>query len=89
MHTFKKLKDSQIHLSAILRENKKLVKEQNKCAYCESPDSLLWEHIIPKSRGGPDTVDNLVQSVQNVIKQKVTRILLSGMDWKESTRRHV
>lgn len=62
MHTFKKLKESRIHPSAILRENKKLVEESNKCAYCGSAEALHWEHIIPKSRGGPDSIDNMVQS---------------------------
>lgn len=62
MHTFKKLKENQIHPSAILRENKKLVEESNKCAYCGGTDSLQWEHIIPKSRGGPDIMDNMVQA---------------------------
>ena len=52
MHTFEKLKAQRIHPSAILRENKKLVEESNKCAYCGSEGDLHWEHIIPKSRGG-------------------------------------
>jgi len=63
MHTFKKLKENQLHPSAILKENKKLVEESGKCAYCGCDDSALhWEHIIPKSRGGPDIIDNMVQS---------------------------
>jgi len=62
MHTFKKLDNKQIHPSSILRENKKLVKEENHCAYCDCSGELHWEHIIPKSRGGPDTMDNMVQA---------------------------
>ena len=63
MHTFKKLKQNKIHPSSILKENKKLVEESNKCAYCGSlHTNLHWEHIIPKSRGGPDTMDNMVQA---------------------------
>ena len=47
----------------ILKENKKLVEESNKCAYCgKTHSNLHWEHIIPKSRGGPDHMDNMVQA---------------------------
>lgn len=65
MHTFKKLAEGKMHPSAILRENRMLVEEQaNRCAYCGSTENLHWEHIIPKSRGGPDTIDNQVQACQ-------------------------
>ena len=38
-----------------------LVKGDNACAYCDAAnDGFHWEHIIPKSRGGPDTIDNMV-----------------------------
>ncbi len=62
MHTFKKLKERQIHPSDILRENKKLVEAANTCAYCGEEGNMQWEHIVPKSRGGPDSIDNMVQS---------------------------
>jgi hypothetical protein len=31
-------------------------------AYCGAQEDLQWEHIIPRSRGGPDTIDNMVQA---------------------------
>ena len=62
MHTFKKLTDGKLHPSAILKENKKLVEESNKCEYCGCCDNLQWEHIIPRSRGGADAIDNMVQA---------------------------
>ena len=57
-----KLRWGYIHPSSVLIENKKLVEVPNECAYCGSTDELQWEHIIPKSRGGPDTIDNLVRA---------------------------
>lgn len=60
MHCYKKLKNKKLTPSKILRENKILVSSENFCAYCGSKEKLQWEHIIPKSRGGPDTVDNMV-----------------------------
>ena len=64
MDSYKKLKEDKMHPSAILRENKKLVEDSNKCAYCNSTENLHWEHIIPKSKGGSDLIDNLVQACQ-------------------------
>jgi hypothetical protein len=64
MDSYKKLRESKMHPSTILRENKKLVEESNKCAYCGSLENLHWEHIIPKSKGGPDTIDNMAQACQ-------------------------
>ena len=71
MYTFKRLSGKKIAPSAILRENKKLVEESDKCAYCGCCDSELhWEHIIPKSRGGPDTIDNMVKSCPKCNQKK-------------------
>jgi 5-methylcytosine-specific restriction endonuclease McrA len=65
MSTYTKLKKRKLHPSNILRENKMLVEEcANCCAYCECKENLQWEHIIPKSRGGSDNIDNMVQSCQ-------------------------
>ncbi|MGI0073191.1 MAG: HNH endonuclease [Nitrosotalea sp.] len=29
-----------------------------------STENLHWEHIIPRSKGGPDTIDNMAQACQ-------------------------
>lgn len=61
-YCYQKLKNGKMNPSTILKENKILVKEENSCAYCNSKENLDWEHIIPKSKGGPDIIDNLVLS---------------------------
>jgi hypothetical protein len=60
MHTYKKLESGRLAPSAILRENQKLVEGGMVCAYCGEGRDLQWEHIIPRSRRGPDTIDNMV-----------------------------
>lgn len=67
VYTYTKLRNQQIHPSTILRENQLLVGEYpDKCAYCEKKtENMHWEHIIPSSRGGPDTIDNQVLSCQS------------------------
>jgi len=68
-----KLRRGRIKPSAILRENKLLVEAPEACAYCGSTEGLQWEHIIPKSRGGPDTIDNLVRACRRCNLEKGDR----------------
>jgi hypothetical protein len=35
-------------------------RDKNKCQYCGSTKSLTIDHVIPKSKGGQDTWENLV-----------------------------
>jgi hypothetical protein len=67
---YKKLLRGEVNPSGISKENKMLVREENRCAYCGCADGLQWEHIIPKSRGGPDTIDNLVLACRACNLQK-------------------
>src|SRR5256714_15051427 len=57
MYCFKKLAAGRLTPSTILRENKLLVESEKVCVYCEK---ACDEHIIPRSRGGTDTIDNMV-----------------------------
>ncbi|WP_341644076.1 HNH endonuclease [Thauera sp. SDU_THAU2] len=64
-YTYKRLRAGELTPSAILRENKLLVQESVSCAYCGAGGILEWEHIIPLSIGGPDTIDNLVKACRS------------------------
>jgi len=45
----------------IILSRKNIVRRDNhKCQYCGSTVNLTVDHIIPKSRGGEDTWENLV-----------------------------
>ena len=83
--TFKKLKDGRITASSILRENKKLVLNGEFCAYCGTTVSLQWEHIVPKSRSGPDTIDNMVLSCAKCNREKATK---NPIEWYDSKKIH-
>ena len=87
--TFKKLKDRRISASSILRENKKLVLNGGLCAYCGATGSLQWEHIIPKSRGGPDSIDNMVLSCPKCNREKSARNPIEWYDSKTIHRKHI
>jgi len=62
--TKRKLNAEAIQPSGLIRENKMLVDSERTCAYCGSDQKLQWEHVIPLSRGGPDSIDNLVLACQ-------------------------
>jgi 5-methylcytosine-specific restriction endonuclease McrA len=52
--------------------NKKNVhkRDGNKCVYCGSKENLTLDHIIPKSRGGTHTWDNLVTACMKCNNKK-------------------
>lgn len=60
--SYHKMLKGELGLSTVLRENQQLFSEGDICAYCGASGNLQWEHIIPLSRGGPDTFDNLVRA---------------------------
>lgn len=63
MFTFQAFRKGVKKPSDILRENKLLIEEYtDRCAYCDNQakEGLQWEHIIPSSRGGSNTIDNQV-----------------------------
>jgi hypothetical protein len=75
---FRKLCAGDMSPSAVLRENKMLLTAAQECAYCGVQGALQWEHIVPKARGGPETIDNLVLSCAACNLQKGA---LNPIDW--------
>ena len=65
------LLSGEISMSSSSKEFKMLVEDQgSSCIYCGSTDSLEWDHIVPLSRGGPDTPDNLVRACASCNRSK-------------------
>ena len=60
MNRFKKLASEEINWSTSIREYVKEREKEDVCIYCEKEKDLTLEHILPRSRGGPDTTDNAV-----------------------------
>ncbi|MDE2996471.1 MAG: HNH endonuclease [Bacteroidota bacterium] len=44
----------------LLTRKNVLRRDRQRCQYCGSKDRLTIDHVMPKSRGGKDTWDNLV-----------------------------
>lgn len=61
---WKKLKSGEIKMSTSIREWEIERENRKICIYCGSTEKIQSEHIIPKSKGGPNIADNLVDSCQ-------------------------
>ncbi|MDI6402299.1 HNH endonuclease [Balneolaceae bacterium ANBcel3] len=46
----------------VLSRKNILKRDNNRCLYCGSREALTIDHVIPKSRGGSDTWENLVSA---------------------------
>ena len=61
---FKKLRDGEIAVSGTMREWEREQELPKQCVYCGSMVELTTDHLIPRSRGGDDSADNLVLACQ-------------------------
>lgn len=50
-----------------------LKRDQNTCQYCGAENNLTIDHVVPKSRGGRDTWENLVAACVSCNNQKGDR----------------
>lgn len=68
------LRSGEINMSNILRELKMQMSSTTKCCeYCGSFENLSWDHLIPRSKGGPDTADNHVLACKSCNSSKGCR----------------
>ena len=84
MNRMKKLKCGELHMSDIVREDRLMAVEGRKeCAYCSSEQDLSWDHLIPTSKGGPNTISNHVPACRGCNSSKGDRDVL---EWYRSRR---
>lgn len=50
-------------------------RDDHECQYCGSKDNLTIDHVIPRSRGGQDTWENLVCSCSSCNLKKGNKLL--------------
>lgn len=70
MDRFKKLASGEINWSTSIREYIKEKEKKDVCIYCENKTDLTLEHIMPRSRGGPDMTDNAVWACKSCNSSK-------------------
>jgi hypothetical protein len=79
MSKFKELQLGKVHWSSSIREYVKEHEVAGQCIYCGVDDKLTLEHILPTSRGGPDTADNAVMVCKSCNSSKGAKRLY---EWK-------
>ncbi len=57
---YKGLKDGTMKVGSMLDDEKIKHQSEKVCTYCGSDAKLSMDHLIAKSRGGPETADNVV-----------------------------
>jgi len=77
MNRFKKLSSGEINWSTSIREYVKEREKNDVCIYCGKKKDLTLEHILPRSRGGPDTTDNAVFVCPRIAEGKYLKLLYS------------
>ena len=89
MDRFKKLSSGEINWSTSIREYVREREDPERCVYCSSGVSLSLEHILPKSRGGPDDPSNAIWICRKCNSSKGNRRLYEwyGLDSRNSIPR--
>ena len=85
MDRFKKLRSGEITWSTSIREYVKEREKADQCIYCGREKKLTVEHILPRSRGGPDSSDNAVFVCRECNSSKGDRRLY---EWYDLERRY-
>ena len=75
--SFKKLKSGRITMSDYDREIEKQMNSRNVCVYC-GKKSDSFDHVIPRSLGGPVGTHNEVKSCKHCNSSKGDRDLIDG-----------
>jgi hypothetical protein len=73
MSRFKKLQSGEIQWSGAIREYLREREIEDACIYCGSENFLSIDHLIPQSRGGPDSGDNVVLACKSCNSSKGNR----------------
>jgi len=89
MSRMKLLSSGEIKMSLILRELKIQMSGKKCCEYCQSTDSLSWDHLIPRIKGGPDTAENGVWACRSCNSSKGSKGIYEwyGLDRKDEIPR--
>jgi 5-methylcytosine-specific restriction endonuclease McrA len=56
--------------SVILNRNNIFKRDDNACTYCGSPKDLTLDHVMPKSRGGKTSWENLITACKRCNSKK-------------------
>jgi len=85
---FKKLRDGEITISGTIREWEREQELPRQCVYCSSMMDLTTDHLIPRSRGGDDSADNVVLACQSCNTSRGEKGIFEWLGLKEKDKLH-
>lgn len=85
---FKKLRDGALTISGTIREWEREQELPKQCVYCSSMADLTTDHLIPRSRGGDDSADNVVLACQPCNISRGEKGVFEWLGLKEKDKLH-
>ena len=82
------LKEGKIKMSDTIREWQREHALPNECVFCGSTENLTTDHLIPQSRGGSGSGDNLVLSCQSCNSSRNDKGVFEWLGLKEKDQLH-
>lgn len=88
---YKALKSGEISMSGTIREWEKEQELPRACVFCGARTDLQADHLVPKSRGGKNSADNLVLSCKTCNTSRGDKGVFEwlGLEKKENLHRLV
>lgn len=74
-YMWRKFKTREYNPRSLARDEKVKMKRALNCEYCGAGENLSADHLVPTSKGGPDTGDNLVRACRSCNSSKNNRDL--------------
>ena len=85
---FKKLQNGEITISGTMREWEREQELPKTCVYCASPENLTTDPLIPQSRGGNNSADNVVLACLKCNASKGEKGVFEWLGLKEKDELH-
>lgn len=85
---FKKLRGGEITISGTIREWEREQELPKQCVYCGLAADLTTDHLIPRSRGGDDSADNVVLACQSCNTSRGEKGIFEWRGLKEKDKLH-
>jgi hypothetical protein len=85
---FKKLRNGEITISGTIREWEREQELPKQCVYCSSITNLTTDHLIPRSRGGDESADNVVLACRPCNTSRGEKGIFEWLGLKEKDKLH-
>jgi len=85
---FKALRNGDATMSGTIREWQREQELPKECVFCRATDNLQTDHLIPRSRGGADSADNIVWSCRTCNASRGDQGVFQWLGLKEKDNLH-